>query len=275
MIRLKKTDLTSKISGLATTSALTAVENDLVKKTGYNTKISDIEKKTTDHNHDKYITTREFNAMTANVFNAKLALANLIKLTEFDANFKKISDRLTSNKNKHLLVENELKKLKTFDLSYFRGKNCFGGNHGTQNLLVFQEKEKYFKDEYNSKRYSIRTWKSKGLSEQSLSISDVVGTINNIKISKPIRPAYVIFNHKRSYFEQKKEDVINSGSIVNIYIVYSVSLKTISSNNALKNCLFGATKVTKPNDATDPHKYILSEQICRTKYMQQTNHKTF
>ena len=45
------------ISGLATTSELTAVENKTPaqskktkKKTDYNTKISDIEKKLTDHN---------------------------------------------------------------------------------------------------------------------------------------------------------------------------------------------------------------------------------
>ena len=77
-------------------------------------------------------------------------------------------------------------------------------------------------------------------------------------MSKPIRPAYVIFNHKRSFFEQKKENVTKSGSIVNIYIVYSLSQKTISSNNTLKNCLFGATKVTKPGITTDPDKYIYS-----------------
>ena len=33
----------------------------LAKKTDYNTKISEIEKKLTDHNHDKYITNPEFN----------------------------------------------------------------------------------------------------------------------------------------------------------------------------------------------------------------------
>ena len=36
-----------------------------------------------------------------------------------------ISKRTTSNKTKHLLVENGLKKLKTFDLSYFKGKDHF------------------------------------------------------------------------------------------------------------------------------------------------------
>ena len=33
-----------------------------------------------------------------------------------------MSDRVTKNKSKHLLVENEIKKLKEFDLSYFRGE---------------------------------------------------------------------------------------------------------------------------------------------------------
>ena len=47
-------------------------------------------------------------------------------------------------KNKHLLVENELNKLKTFDLSYFIGKNHFEEG-GTQNYLIFQPIIKYFK----------------------------------------------------------------------------------------------------------------------------------
>ena len=53
---------------MATTTALAAVENEipnvsnLVKKTDYNTKISEIENEiTTDHDHAKYITTQEIN----------------------------------------------------------------------------------------------------------------------------------------------------------------------------------------------------------------------
>ena len=57
---------------------------------------------------------------------------------------KKVSNRVTSNKSKHLLVENELKKLEKFDAAYFRGKNCFDGD-GTQNYLVFQPIYRYFK----------------------------------------------------------------------------------------------------------------------------------
>ena len=53
----------STIIGLVTNSALTAVENkipnvsSLVKKSNYDTKISETVKKVSDHNHDKYITT--------------------------------------------------------------------------------------------------------------------------------------------------------------------------------------------------------------------------
>ena len=79
------------VSSLATKTALTEVENkipsvsSLVKKTDYDTKISELEKKLTDHNHDKYITTPEFNTLAASVFNARLSQANLITKTDFDA----------------------------------------------------------------------------------------------------------------------------------------------------------------------------------------------
>ena len=127
---VKKTDFNSKIieaeskipsiSGSATNSALTTVENkildvsSLVKKTNYNTKISEIENKVNDHSHDKYITTPEFNTLTADVFKARLAaLTDLIRKPEFDSKLKEISDRVSKNKTKHLLVENELKSYKS------------------------------------------------------------------------------------------------------------------------------------------------------------------
>ena len=95
------------------------------------------EKKLTNHNHDKYITTLEFNTLAADVFNARLKQANLIAKTDFDAKLSSLNRKITTNKTKHLLVENELKKLKTFDSSYFIGKSHFEED-GTQNYLVFQ-----------------------------------------------------------------------------------------------------------------------------------------
>ena len=87
---VKETELTElenkflNVSGLATKTALTAVEkkntdvSSLVRKTNYDTKITKLEKKLTDHNHDKYINTPEFNTLAAKVFNARLAQANLM-----------------------------------------------------------------------------------------------------------------------------------------------------------------------------------------------------
>ena len=85
--------------------------------------------------------------------------------------------------------------------SYFRGKNYFDGSDGAQNSLVFQIGQKYFKNNFGSNSSKIKIWKSKGLSSQSLDLSGTVGTANNIKMSKPIRHAYVIFNKKESFFE--------------------------------------------------------------------------
>ena len=63
--------------------------------------------------------------------------------TDFDAKMSSLNRKITSNKTKHLLFENELKKLKTFDLSYFIGKSHFDED-GAQNYLVFQSMLEYF-----------------------------------------------------------------------------------------------------------------------------------
>ena len=87
----KITDIEGKIpsiSGLATKTALHIVENkipnisNLLKNTGYDTKSTEIEKKLTDHDHDQYITTPDFNTLAANVFNARLAQANWVTKTD-------------------------------------------------------------------------------------------------------------------------------------------------------------------------------------------------
>ena len=114
-----------------------------LKKTDYDTKISEIEKKLTDHKHDKYITTPEFSKLTAENFAARLAQANLITKTDFDAKLSRLNRKITSNKTKDLLVETQLKKLKAFDLGYFIGKSHFDED-GAQNYLIFQPILKYF-----------------------------------------------------------------------------------------------------------------------------------
>ena len=107
------TELENKIpdiGSLATKTALTAVENEIPsvsslvkKKTNYETKISELEKKLTNHSYDKYITIPEFNTLAADVSNARLTQASLITKTDFDAKLSSLNRKIKSNKSKHLL----------------------------------------------------------------------------------------------------------------------------------------------------------------------------
>ena len=56
--------------------------------------------------------------------------------TDFDAKLSSLNRKITQNKTKHLLVENELNKLKTFDSSYYNGKSYFEED-GKPNYLIF------------------------------------------------------------------------------------------------------------------------------------------
>ena len=87
------------VSDLVKKSALTAVEN----------KIPDISGLATT------------SALTA-VENKIADVSSLIRKTDFNTKLKAISDRVTKNKSKHLLIENELINSKTFDAAYFRSK---------------------------------------------------------------------------------------------------------------------------------------------------------
>ena len=128
----KITEIEGKIPdvcNLATKTALNTVENKianvskLVKKKDYNAKVTEIENKLNTYNHDKYITTPEFNTLTDDVFNARLSQANLVTKTIFDNNVSSLDSKIAVNKTKNKSIENELQKLKTLDLSYFIGKS--------------------------------------------------------------------------------------------------------------------------------------------------------
>ena len=129
-ILLKKVRLTKSenkiadVSYLATKTALTAVENkipsvsNLVKKTDYNTKITEIENKVNNHNHDKYITAPQFNTSAANDFNARLSQANLITKTDFDNSVSSINNKIAEDKTKQVYWK-WIKKIKNIWLWLF------------------------------------------------------------------------------------------------------------------------------------------------------------
>ena len=97
---------------------------------------------------------------------------------------------INSNKTKHVLVKNELKKLQTFDSSYFRDKNYCEDN-GTQNYLAFKPMYKYLKKIGNTDHILER--KSKGLSG---------------KVIKPPSTSNSSFVPKLSYVGNKKKSKI-------------------------------------------------------------------
>ena len=112
-------DKTPDITNLATKTTLNAKTNEvkgeipsitnlatknILNVVDYNTKINCMEQKITDHNHDKYITTLDFNKLTSENFAARLKQVNLASKIEI-ANFVKKIDfhnqvrNVTSNKN--------------------------------------------------------------------------------------------------------------------------------------------------------------------------------
>ena len=142
---------------------------------------------------------------------------------EFDSNLSSLNRNITSNETKHLLVENELNKLKTFDSNYFIDKSHLDED-GTQNYLVFQLLKKYFK--LITKTLSILSWQSKRLSTENIdpltaSLSPSINYVGN-----KIRVKFT-----GSCLKQSNKLTCTHGK----------GASTSNDNDAtLKNCLFGA-----------------------------------
>ena len=157
----------------------------------------------------------------------------MITKTDFDAKLLSINRKITANKTKKIHVENESNKLKTFDLSYFIGSHF--EEDVTQNYLVFQPINKYFKVIANPDYVSSS--KSKGLSAETIkppttsdnSLTPAVsycGTKTRVKFT-----GSCLKQPKISYTHAK---------VLNIYIVYELGASTSHNNDpTLKNCLFG------------------------------------
>ena len=168
----------------------------------------------------------------------------MITKSDFDAKLSSPNRKITVKKTENLLVENELNKLKTFYSSYFIGKSHFEED-GTQNCLVFQLRNRYFK--VIATTDYVSSWKSKGLSAETIkppttsdnSLTPVVSYYS----TKP-RVKFI-----GSCLKQPKISC-NYGKIVNIYIVYESGASSSHDNDpTVKNCLFGAVTLTENADS--------------------------
>ena len=154
------------ISGLASKTELTAVENKIRDVSGLATT----------------------SALTA-VENKIPDITSLITKTDFDAKLKNISDRVTTDKSKDILLDNELKKLKTLvassekiklndvqkEISFFRGFFSYTQNSN----LVYECK-------INSMKFDISgilEWKPKDIYD-SLN-KNVLNSVQNTKTVSP------------------------------------------------------------------------------------------
>ena len=175
----------------------------------------------------------------------RIAQANLITKTDFDAKLLSLNRKITANKSKHLLVENELNKLKIFDSSYFIGKSHFEEN-GTQNYLVFQPITRCFKILPNTNY--IMSWKSKGLSAETIKSHTTLSlTASDYNFVPTLSYSGTKTKLKFSgrYLKLDQISYIH-GKVVNIYIVYELGTSASNDNDpTLKNCLFGAVTLTK------------------------------
>ena len=151
--------------------------------------------------------------------------------------------KITENKTENVFVKNELNKLKTFDSSSVIDKNHFEED-GTQNYLVFQPINKYFKVITNTDYVS--SWKSKGLSAESIKPA---ATSDN-----SLTPALNYYGTKtRVEFTgnclRQPKISYTYGKVVNIHIVYELGASSSHNNDpTLKNFLFSAVTFTKNTD---------------------------
>ena len=133
-----------------------------------------------------------------------------------------LNRKITQNKSKHLLVENKLNKLKTFDSSYFIGKSHLD-EYGTQNYFVFQPMVRYFK--IITYTNYVSSWKSKGLSAET--IKPPITSDNSLPPTLNYYGAKTRIKCNGSCLKQPKISYTR-GKVVNIYNVYE--LGAFSSN---------------------------------------------
>ena len=193
---------------------------------------------------DIYITTLEFNTLNAGAFNARLSQTNSVTKTIFDNAVSSLDSKIAINKTKNESIENELKKLKTFDLGYFIGKShC--EEDGAQNCLVFKPIKRYFKIITNTKY--ISSWKSTGLSDKT--ITPYATSDNSLTPLIDHYGSKVRVKFNGSCLKQPSKSTYDYGRKINIYIVYELGASSSNdSDPALKNCLFGAVTLTKNAD---------------------------
>ena len=110
-----------------------------------------------------------------------------------------------------------MKNLETFQSVYSRGKSDFQDD-GTQNGLIFQSMQRYFKNS-SANGSNILSWRSKGLSDDSIK--------SPTKDNKMLNPSLDYADTKirvkvRGDCLKQEKITFNHGKIANIFIVFEI-----------------------------------------------------
>ena len=142
-----------------------------------NTKIREVENKIP--NHYGYITTPEFNMLTAERFAARLNQANLLTKTGFDNKLTTFNRQIASSKTKHLEVQKKLDSLIKNDDHFFLGRMFFTSNDGSQNTFVYQPTLETLELRKCEGTDYVLNWKS------------------NAAYNSKLKPLYTVFLHSK------------------------------------------------------------------------------
>ena len=214
------------------------VKNDVIKKTDYNDKITEIENKIPDisnlatktaltnwsntvsdtstlikkSDYDTKIAEIESKYVSNTGFDSKLAQANVITKRNFDA--------------KIIEVKNNIKKLQTFNSGWFRGKNYFDED-GTQNYLVFLPIIRYLRLITNT--IYISSWKSKGLSDET--VTPYATSDNSLTPWIDYYGTKIRLQFNKSCLKQPIKITYDYAHRVNVYIVYKLGASSSNDND--------------------------------------------
>ena len=186
----------------------------------------------------------------------------MITKTDFDAKLKDISDRVTNNKSKDLLLDNELKKLKTLvgstaktEFDEVQKEDSFNRGfffYTVRSYLVYDCKMGSF----NSSSGKISEWKSTGIFIYSndSSMRGIEDPKTKLPELKNDGRMYVYLQGNR--FQQNEVIIPNNNNVINIYCVYELKPIAYSRDTTftIQNALFGAVEITKNTD-TLKYKY--------------------
>ena len=179
-------------------------------------------------------------------------IANFVKKTDFDEKLKNLNKKISSNKTKHVVAENELKRLQTFDSSLFISQSYFN-NDGAQVYLILQSL--YYTLKRLGDTEKVLSWKSEGLSAEKLTTPST--TDNSLSPSiKWYENSNFCLIFKGSCLKQKNRNFYSSKCNKFFYCLWIRYIVTrFKFWFYFKGLLIGGVKLAK---TAHPDKYVYS-----------------